>query len=78
MSRRRSVIWSRFLIKSVQKRKKLLTFLCEGVIIYKQSRKIAVIYAGMAELADARDLKSREIHSRAGSSPVSGTIYIAG
>ena len=32
----------------------------------------------MAELADARDLKSREIFSRTGSTPASGTIYIAG
>ena len=32
----------------------------------------------MAELADARDLKSREINSRTGSTPASGTIYIAG
>ena len=29
----------------------------------------------MAELADARDLKSRGIPSRAGSTPVSGTKY---
>ena len=32
------------------------------------------LQAGMAELVDARDLKSREILSRAGSIPVSGTI----
>ena len=32
-----------------------------------------VVYAGMAELADARDLKSREILSRTGSTPASGT-----
>ena len=32
-----------------------------------------VNYAGMAELADARDLKSREIFSRTGSTPASGT-----
>ena len=31
----------------------------------------------MAELADARDLKSREIFSRTGSTPASGTKYIA-
>ena len=31
----------------------------------------------MAELADARDLKSREIFSRTGSTPASGTNYIA-
>ena len=31
----------------------------------------------MAELADARDLKSREIFSRTGSTPASGTINIA-
>ena len=31
--------------------------------------------AGMAELADARDLKSRGSLSRTGSSPVSGTIF---
>ena len=31
----------------------------------------------MAELADARDLKSREILSRTGSTPASGTNYIA-
>ena len=30
-------------------------------------------HAGMAELADARDLKSREIFSRTGSTPASGT-----
>lgn len=30
--------------------------------------------AGVAELADARDLKSRELIPRAGSIPVSGTI----
>ena len=36
-----------------------------------------VANAGMAELADARDLKSREIFSRTGSTPASGTIYIA-
>ena len=35
------------------------------------------IYAGMAELADARDLKSREILSRTGSTPASGTNNIA-
>ena len=41
-------------------------------------RKSKVVkYAGMAELADARDLKSREIFSRTGSTPASGTIYIA-
>ena len=37
--------------------------------------------AGVAELADARDLKSRELIPRAGSIPVSGTttfLYIAG
>ena len=34
-------------------------------------------FAGMAELADARDLKSREIFSRTGSTPASGTINIA-
>ena len=34
-------------------------------------------HAGMAELADARDLKSREIFSRTGSTPASGTNYIA-
>ena len=33
--------------------------------------------AGMAELADARDLKSREIFSRTGSTPASGTNNIA-
>ena len=32
----------------------------------------------MAELADARDLKSREIFSRTGSTPASGTNNIAG
>ena len=32
-------------------------------------------HAGVAELADARDLKSRGTLSRAGSIPVSGTIY---
>ena len=32
----------------------------------------------MAELADARDLKSREIFSRTGSTPASGTTNIAG
>ena len=31
----------------------------------------------MAELADARDLKSREIFSRTGSTPASGTNNIA-
>ena len=36
-----------------------------------------VEYAGMAELADARDLKSREILSRTGSTPASGTNNIA-
>ena len=36
-----------------------------------------VAYAGMAELADARDLKSREIFSRTGSTPASGTNNIA-
>ena len=36
-----------------------------------------VVYAGMAELADARDLKSREILSRTGSTPASGTNNIA-
>ena len=34
-------------------------------------------HAGMAELADARDLKSREIFSRTGSTPASGTNNIA-
>ena len=34
-------------------------------------------FAGMAELADARDLKSREIFSRTGSTPASGTNHIA-
>ena len=41
-----------------------------------------VRFAGVAELADARDLKSRELIPRAGSIPVSGTkatkINIAG
>ena len=35
---------------------------------------LLVEFAGMAELADARDLKSREILSRTGSTPASGTI----
>ncbi len=49
-----------------------------GAIIVRQlGRPRKVIYAGMAELADARDLKSREILSRTGSTPASGTIYIA-
>ena len=33
-------------------------------------------YAGVAELADARDLKSRELIPRAGSIPVSGTTNL--
>ena len=41
----------------------------------RKTRKVS--YAGMAELADARDLKSREIFSRTGSTPASGTINIA-
>ena len=32
-------------------------------------------YAGVAELADAQDLKSCGIFSRTGSIPVSGTIF---
>ena len=46
-----------------------------GAIIYKQSEANHGRNAGMAELADARDLKSREIFSRTGSTPASGTIY---
>ena len=48
-----------------------------GDIIYKQCEGNHGRNAGMAELADARDLKSREIFSRTGSTPASGTIYIA-
>ena len=43
--------------------KKVLTFVNLSVIIYEQCGKLhGQRYAGMAELADARDLKSREIH----------------
>ena len=35
----------------------------------------AIPYAGVAELVDARDLKSCVPKERAGSTPVSGTIY---
>ncbi len=52
----------------------VLTFFIFGVIIVKLR---SYRYAGMAELADARDLKSREIFSRTGSTPASGTIDIA-
>ena len=44
-------------------------------IIIKQCVGNTVANAGMAELADARDLKSREIFSRTGSTPASGTRY---
>ena len=58
--------------------KKVLTFAHRGAIIYRQcGSPQRSQYAGMAELADARDLKSREILSRTGSTPASGTIYIA-
>ena len=45
-----------------------------GAIIIKLQGRPTGHYAGMAELADARDLKSREIFSRTGSTPASGTI----
>ena len=54
---------------------KVLTFALLGAIMYKQcGSPQRSQYAGMAELADARDLKSREILSRTGSTPASGTI----
>ena len=54
-----------------------MTFILSGDIIYKQSEGNHGRNAGMAELADARDLKSREIFSRTGSTPASGTNHIA-
>ena len=57
-----------------KKSEKVLTFRALGDIIYKQRGTKRSQYAGMAELADARDLKSREIFSRTGSTPASGTI----
>ena len=41
---------------------KVLTFPKRCDIIYKRCRKSGRNFAGMAELADARDLKSREIY----------------
>ena len=54
--------------------KKVLTFTIRNDIMYRQVWENTVANAGMAELADARDLKSREIFSRTGSTPASGTI----
>ena len=54
---------------------KVLTSAFVGAIMYRQcGSPQRSQYAGMAELADARDLKSREILSRTGSTPASGTI----
>ena len=47
---------------------KIYVILSDVAILLKQRN------AGVAELADARDLKSRELTPRAGSIPVSGTI----
>ena len=52
-------------------KKGLTKWLPYDIIIWQHGRR----YAGMAELADARDLKSREIFSRTGSIPASGTIF---
>ena len=61
--------------KFSKKSEKVLTFTLRGAIMYKQcGSPQRSQYAGMAELADARDLKSREIFSRTGSTPASGTI----
>ena len=46
--------------KNQQNRKKGLTKPLFGAILYGRLRKTVVKYAGMAELADARDLKSRD------------------
>ena len=46
--------------KNEQNPKKGLTKPCFGAIMYRQLRKTNVYSAGMAELADARDLKSRD------------------
>ena len=44
-------------------------------IIIEHYRKARAIHAGVAELVDARDLKSCVPKERAGSTPVSGTTY---
>ena len=60
------------------KKKKRGWQLAKRVVYYiSKVEENTVANAGMAELADARDLKSREIFSRTGSTPASGTIYIA-
>ena len=61
--------------KPIDKRKKV----CYNIIAV--SKRLCVRLtddAGVAELADARDLKSRETFSRTGSSPVSGTSTFIG
>ena len=60
----------RFLRKKIHG---VLTFADISDIIVKHSEANHGRNAGMAELADARDLKSREIFSRTGSTPASGT-----
>ena len=54
-------------------------FLTPGVtygIIVRHYRKARAIHAGVAELVDARDLKSCVPKERAGSTPVSGTTTL--
>jgi hypothetical protein len=46
-------------------------FFCCSVMFSRSKRQVARV----AEQVDARDLKSLEIFSRAGSIPASGTIY---
>ena len=70
MSRREKKIFQKKVLE-------VLTFTLLSAIIYKQSEGNHGRNAGMAELADARDLKSREIFSRTGSTPASGTNNIA-
>ena len=50
-----------------------LTFRISCVILLEHHREVRVIHAGVAELVDARDLKSCVPKERAGSTPVSGT-----
>ena len=61
-------------IKNIRKYfKSGLTITHNSAIIIWRLGNQGLKFAGMAELADARDLKSREIFSRTGSTPASGT-----
>ena len=56
-------------------KKALTNAFCCAIIVKHCERGESKSNAGMAELADARDLKSRGTFSRTGSRPVSGTIH---